>query len=674
GTLVLRHLVLHRGERLRERRIVGLLEGHGIPSFPRHGFRLRRRVAPELLQARVAAAVPAIELVAHGILLVVALMVLLGRVERGRRHDLGRNRTAEALGEALLRLLREAALGVVVVEDRGAVLVAVVAELRLRRERVDVVPEDVEQLRVADLAGVVDDLDRLRVAGAARRHLLVGGVLGMAAGVADGGRDDPRQLLEGRLHAPEAPAGEARRGVLLRARGPAERGQHAHEEQARKSAASRLHRPAWMPRAPLRFLRPGHGAQRRDRLLHVPGRLELRVEHVADDPLPVDHEGDAAREEAERRRHAVLPAHGAARVGEQDERQVVPGGELLVRRRGVGADADHLGASVLEVLVLVAEGACFLRAAGRVVLRVEVEDDRLPAAVVAQPHRAAARVREREVGRRVANADAGGAAAEQVEQSHAGPDTIIARPGQPAPCSPRAACVTIRGHARARARAASCRPVSTARVSRPPARALIVPALAAAGFVPLAAWLRFGIDDAFINFRYAANLAAGLGPVFNPGERVEGYTAPAWVLLLPARSAGLRRSRAPKRFSSARAWARRSPRPAAAAPSPASRPASPARSPRSSSSASPTTAPRCRTPSTPRSACRCRTASGTSGSSCATAAGSSRRRSSRSRGRSAGPPRSGWRSSPPTARGWWPSAATCSPSTASSCRSCRCSR
>src|SRR5436309_3119107 len=530
GTLVLRHLVLHGGERLRERRIVGLLEGHGIPSFPRHGLRLRRRrlVAPELLQARVAAAVPAIELVAHGILLVVALMVLLGRVERGRRHDLGRDRAAEALGETLLRLLRETALRVVVVEDRGSILVAVVAELRLRRERVDVVPEDVEQLRVADLARVVDDLDRFGVSGAARRHLLVGGVPGVAAGVADGGREDALQLLEGGLHAPEAPAGEGRRGALLRAGGrPAERGQRAHEEQARKSAASRLHRPAWMPRAPRRFLRPGHGAQRRDRLLHVPGRLELRVERVADDPLPVDHEGDAAREEAERRRHAVLPAHGAARVGEQDERQVVPGGELLVRRRGVGADADHLGAGVLEVLVLVAEGACFLRAAGRVVLRVEVEDDRLPAAVVAQPHRAAARVREREVGRRVANADAGGAAAEQVEQSHAGPDTIIARPGQPAPFSPRAACVTIRGHARARARAASCRPVSTARVSRPPARALIVPALAAAGFVPLAAWLRFGIDDAFINFRYAANLAAGLGPVFNPGERVEGYAAPA---------------------------------------------------------------------------------------------------------------------------------------------------
>src|SRR5207249_11468975 len=63
---------------------------------------------------------------------------------------------------------------------------------------------------------------------------LVGGVLGVAAGVADGGRDDPLQLLEGRLHAPEAPAGEGRRGALLRPGGrPTERGQRAREEQAR---------------------------------------------------------------------------------------------------------------------------------------------------------------------------------------------------------------------------------------------------------------------------------------------------------------------------------------------------------------------------------------------------------------------------------------------------------
>jgi len=40
------------------------------------------------------------------------------------------------------------------------------------------------------------------------------------------------------------------------------------------------------------------------------------------------------------------------------------------------------------------------------------------------------------------------------------------------------------------------------------------------------------IDDAYISFRYAANLAAGEGLVFNPGERVEGYSNLLWTLLM----------------------------------------------------------------------------------------------------------------------------------------------
>jgi arabinofuranosyltransferase len=40
------------------------------------------------------------------------------------------------------------------------------------------------------------------------------------------------------------------------------------------------------------------------------------------------------------------------------------------------------------------------------------------------------------------------------------------------------------------------------------------------------------VDDAYIAFRYAANFADGQGLVWNPGERVEGYSDPLWVLLL----------------------------------------------------------------------------------------------------------------------------------------------
>jgi hypothetical protein len=40
------------------------------------------------------------------------------------------------------------------------------------------------------------------------------------------------------------------------------------------------------------------------------------------------------------------------------------------------------------------------------------------------------------------------------------------------------------------------------------------------------------VEDAYISYRYAENLAAGHGLVFNPGERVEGYTNFLWVVLL----------------------------------------------------------------------------------------------------------------------------------------------
>jgi hypothetical protein len=46
------------------------------------------------------------------------------------------------------------------------------------------------------------------------------------------------------------------------------------------------------------------------------------------------------------------------------------------------------------------------------------------------------------------------------------------------------------------------------------------------------AWdYRWLCDDAFISFRYARNLVEGHGLVFNPGERVEGYTNFLWTLL-----------------------------------------------------------------------------------------------------------------------------------------------
>ena len=42
----------------------------------------------------------------------------------------------------------------------------------------------------------------------------------------------------------------------------------------------------------------------------------------------------------------------------------------------------------------------------------------------------------------------------------------------------------------------------------------------------------WGNDDAYISYHYAENLAAGKGLVFNPGERVEGYSNLLYVLLM----------------------------------------------------------------------------------------------------------------------------------------------
>lgn len=40
------------------------------------------------------------------------------------------------------------------------------------------------------------------------------------------------------------------------------------------------------------------------------------------------------------------------------------------------------------------------------------------------------------------------------------------------------------------------------------------------------------VDDAFITFRYAENMAAGHGLVFNPGEPVLGTSTPLMTILL----------------------------------------------------------------------------------------------------------------------------------------------
>lgn len=48
------------------------------------------------------------------------------------------------------------------------------------------------------------------------------------------------------------------------------------------------------------------------------------------------------------------------------------------------------------------------------------------------------------------------------------------------------------------------------------------------------------VDDGFIVLRYVEHLLAGDGLVYNPGERVEGFSSPLWVALVAAWEAALR--------------------------------------------------------------------------------------------------------------------------------------
>jgi arabinofuranosyltransferase len=74
------------------------------------------------------------------------------------------------------------------------------------------------------------------------------------------------------------------------------------------------------------------------------------------------------------------------------------------------------------------------------------------------------------------------------------------------------------------------------RMSDPYRQTKIIPILAAIFlltiFIFLAVSNSFLCDDAFITFRFSRHLTNGIGPVYNIGERVEGYTNFFWMLLM----------------------------------------------------------------------------------------------------------------------------------------------
>lgn len=76
-------------------------------------------------------------------------------------------------------------------------------------------------------------------------------------------------------------------------------------------------------------------------------------------------------------------------------------------------------------------------------------------------------------------------------------------------------------------------PVDSGASARPVRRFQALDALPGITLVVLCVFaFQHTVDDAYISFRYSEHFAAGHGLVFNPGQRVEGFSNPLWVYLL----------------------------------------------------------------------------------------------------------------------------------------------
>ncbi len=124
--------------------------------------------------------------------------------------DPGHDRLREAPGgfQRAFAGLGGRPLGVVVNEDRRAILRAAVTELPVLGEGIDIAPKNIQQLFVADSGRIIVDLHGFSVAGTASRNLFIGRVGGVATGIAGHGVPHARQFFEWRLHAPETAARE----------------------------------------------------------------------------------------------------------------------------------------------------------------------------------------------------------------------------------------------------------------------------------------------------------------------------------------------------------------------------------------------------------------------------------------------------------------------------------
>src|ERR1039458_7262611 len=136
-------------------------------------------------------------------LLDVLLRIPRGSPERRRRRDLGHHRPVRCCRDTCLCFGGDGLLGWVVKEDRRTVLISDVWTLAVELGRVVECVEPLHQTLIADLLRIELDLHRLGMAGPVTANLLVGGFVGMAAGVSDRGVGDTGESAESVFDAPE---------------------------------------------------------------------------------------------------------------------------------------------------------------------------------------------------------------------------------------------------------------------------------------------------------------------------------------------------------------------------------------------------------------------------------------------------------------------------------------
>src|SRR5262249_1257781 len=123
------------------------------------------RASPNLFQSLIPPASFPVSAIVRRVGFAEVLVILLCWVKLTRARDLDNNGTLEVLFECLFRGFGRLFLVFVEIEDGRTIRRTAVAKLAVGGKGIDVVPKDVEELRVTDPSRIVGNFDRLGVAG-----------------------------------------------------------------------------------------------------------------------------------------------------------------------------------------------------------------------------------------------------------------------------------------------------------------------------------------------------------------------------------------------------------------------------------------------------------------------------------------------------------------------------